>query len=199
MLSLIFNGFFLICLLVYLFGIFRQGVKKTKKIKVKDSRIDIPETIFSIMAFIGMQALPVIYIFTSWMDFADYGLSWISSLLAGLAGAILFLFSLIIVRQSHIDLGINWSPTLEIKEGQRLVTGGIYERIRHPIYLSQWIWCIAQALLLQNWIAGFAGLVSFIPVYLYRVPKEEKMMLDNFGEEYRTYMERTGRIIPRQK
>jgi protein-S-isoprenylcysteine O-methyltransferase Ste14 len=58
-------------------------------------------------------------------------------------------------------------------------------------------WGFAQALLLQNWIAGLSMLVFFLPVYLYRVPREEQMMLEHFGEEYRSYMNRTGRIIPR--
>ena len=73
----------------------------------------------------------------------------------------------------------------------------IYGYIRHPMYASHWLWSIAQVLLLQNWIAAFASLVTFIPLYLRRVPQEEQMMLEHFGEEYRTYMERTGRVIPR--
>jgi protein-S-isoprenylcysteine O-methyltransferase Ste14 len=36
----------------------------------------------------------------------------------------------------------------------------------------------------------------FVPFYLLRVPKEEKMMLEQFGQEYRQYISRTGRIIP---
>jgi protein-S-isoprenylcysteine O-methyltransferase Ste14 len=50
---------------------------------------------------------------------------------------------------------------------------------------------------LHNWIVGPAFLVTFLPVYLRRVPHEEQMMLNNFGPEYREYMDRTGRIIPR--
>jgi len=52
-------------------------------------------------------------------------------------------------------------------------------------------------LLLQNWIAGPALLVTFAGLYLVRVRREEQMMLENFGEEYRLYMNRTGRVIPR--
>jgi protein-S-isoprenylcysteine O-methyltransferase Ste14 len=37
----------------------------------------------------------------------------------------------------------------------------------------------------------------FMPLYLLRVPREERMMLDEFGEEYRAYMNHTGRVIPR--
>jgi protein-S-isoprenylcysteine O-methyltransferase Ste14 len=51
-------------------------------------------------------------------------------------------------------------------------------------------------LLLQNWVAGWAGLALFTPLYVLRVPREEQMMLDRFGAEYRSYMNRTGRIVP---
>jgi len=64
------------------------------------------------------------------------------------------------------------------------------------MYAAFWLWGIAQALLLQNWIAGLANLASFLPMYLLRVPREEQMMLEQFGEEYRLYMNRTGRVIP---
>jgi len=51
--------------------------------------------------------------------------------------------------------------------------------------------------LLQNWIAGPSMLAVFLPFYLLRVPHEERMLLAHFGEEYRSYVNRTGRIIPR--
>ena len=73
----------------------------------------------------------------------------------------------------------------------------MFRRIRHPIYAGMWLWASAQPLLLQNWIAGFAFLVLFTPLYLLRVPREEQMMLDHFGEDYRRYLARTGRVLPR--
>jgi protein-S-isoprenylcysteine O-methyltransferase Ste14 len=65
------------------------------------------------------------------------------------------------------------------------------------MYASQCLWGFAQALLLHNWIAGCAGLVAFLPLYLVRVPREERMMLDHFGDDYRAYCVQTGRIVPR--
>ena len=78
-----------------------------------------------------------------------------------------------------------------------LVTQGVYQYIRHPIYAAVWLTGLAQLSLLANWIAGLAGLLSFLPVYLVRVAREERMMLDHFGDEYRAYMNRTGTIMPR--
>jgi len=116
---------------------------------------------------------------------------------AGLVGAAGVVAFLRLLWRSHGDLGRNFSGTLQIREDQSLVTQGVYEHIRHPMYAAYWLWGIAQALLLQNWIAGLALLASFLAVYLYRVPREEQMMLEHFGEEYRLYMTRTGRVIPR--
>jgi protein-S-isoprenylcysteine O-methyltransferase Ste14 len=59
-----------------------------------------------------------------------------------------------------------------------------------------WLWGVAQTLLLQNRVAGFSSLVLFLPLYLLRVPREERMMVEEFGDEYRAYMDRTGRILP---
>jgi protein-S-isoprenylcysteine O-methyltransferase Ste14 len=65
------------------------------------------------------------------------------------------------------------------------------------MYAFGWLLGIAQALLLWNWVVALAGLASFALLYFLRVPREEQMMLEQFGEEYRAYMNRTGRVIPR--
>ena len=64
------------------------------------------------------------------------------------------------------------------------------------MYSAFWLWAVAQGLLLPNWVAGFAGLISFGILFLGRVAREEQMMTETFGDEYRDYMVRTGRIVP---
>ena len=98
--------------------------------------------------------------------------------------------------RAHADLGRNWSPRLQITEEHRLVTQGVYAHIRHPIYAAVWLTGLAQLLMLANWIAGPACLILYLPGYLVRVPREEGMMRDHFGDEYRAYAERTGAIFP---
>jgi len=137
--------------------------------------------------------LPLFHMFTNWFDFADYDLP----IWSGWIGAVTFVIALWVLWRSHADLGHNWSVTVEIKEKHALVTDGVFRYMRHPMYSAHWLWGIAQLLLIQNWIAGLASLVVFLPLYLLRVPREEKMMLENFGEEYRLYMDQTGSIIPR--
>ncbi|MET4182684.1 protein-S-isoprenylcysteine O-methyltransferase Ste14 [Bradyrhizobium sp. JR7.2] len=96
---------------------------------------------------------------------------------------------------THRALGRNWSVSLDVRENHELVTEGIYRRVRHPMYSTFWLWAVAQALLLPNWVAGFAGLAGFGVLYFGRVAREERMMLETFGDSYRVYMEQTGRIF----
>jgi len=141
----------------------------------------------------AMFFLPLVYSLTPWLDFADYRLP----VPAGWAGVVLLAGAVWLFWLSHRDLSTNWSPTLEIHPGHQLVTSGIYRCIRHPMYASQWLWVLAQPLLLWNWIAGPANLLLFIPFYLLRVRAEEQMMLEHFGEQYRRYMQETGAIFPK--
>ena len=93
-------------------------------------------------------------------------------------------------------LSIATGSWMSRSENHELVTEGIYRTVRHPMYSAFWLWAIAQALLLPNWIAGFAGLAGFAVLYFGRVAREERMMLETFGDSYRAYMARTGRVFP---
>ena len=53
-----------------------------------------------------------------------------------------------------------------------------------------------QLLLLPNWVGGGAGLAGAAILYGVRIQREEKMMLENFGDEYRLYMRQTKRLVP---
>ncbi len=64
-------------------------------------------------------------------------------------------------------------------------------------YISEWLWVVAQILLLQNWLAGPIGLIIYIPFFLLRVLAEEKMMVDTFGSQHLEYMKKVGGVIPK--
>ncbi len=166
---------------------------RTRANRVAVSRKTTLEILLLTMAFVGMLLIPLIYIFTSLFNFADYQLpSW-----AGWVGAVIFACALWLLWRSHADLGQNWFQTLELREGHQLITSGLYRYVRHPMYAAFLLWGLVQPLLLQNWIAGWSHLASFSALYFLRVPQEERMMLEQFGEEYQYYMTRTGRVIPR--
>ncbi len=167
--------------------------KQRKQIKVASNRVNRQEAVLLSLLFLGNFFLPLIYIFSPWLNFANYTLpAW-----AGWLGAAFILGAVLVFWRAHVDLGRNWSPTLQILEGHKLITQGIYGMIRHPMYASQWLWVLAQPLLIQNWIAGLFGALFYLPMYFIRVPVEERMMLEQFGDEYRDYMRRVGRVLPR--
>ena len=169
----------------------------SRKMAKSDQRVTVTERLLLANLFVPMLVLPGLYGFTSWLQFADYGLTPAAG--AGVAGVgVVFLGAAVwLFWRAHKDLGTNWSPSLEIGVQHTLVTHGVYARIRHPMYASQLLYCIAQALLVHNWIAGLAGFAAFLPLYLLRVPLEERMMLDHFGSRYQQYRQRTGGLLPR--
>ena len=165
---------------------------KCRSDKATDKLKSVMDIVLISAGGVGLAA-PLFYLFSPWLDFANYDLpGWL-----GWIGTAVFAAALLLLWRSHADLGRNWSATLRIRQQHSLVTDGIYRYIRHPMYAAHLLWAIAQGLLLENWLAGWVFLVTFIPLYLVRAPKEEQMMLDNFGEEYRNYISRTGGIIPR--
>ncbi|MEM1321135.1 MAG: protein-S-isoprenylcysteine O-methyltransferase [Bacteroidota bacterium] len=175
-------------------GFIRSPYEKRQKQNtiVNDQRTGLEKTLLA-GAFLGMAVLPLLYILSPWLNFANYQLpTW-----AAVIGILLIPPTLWLFYRSHKDLGLNWSPSLEVRSEHNLVTNGVYKNIRHPMYTSIWLWIILQPLLLQNYIAGLSGLVFFGILYFLRVDREENMMIQQFGEEYRDYMGRTGRLLPK--
>jgi protein-S-isoprenylcysteine O-methyltransferase Ste14 len=166
---------------------------KRKQEKMSEQRISRQERTLLGLLSVAMFFVPIIYAATNWLDFANYTLpAW-----AGWLGVLLIAGAVFVFWRAHADLGLNWSPSLEIREKHELITRGIYGVIRHPMYASQWLWVMAQPLLLQNWIAGFLNLLVFIPFYFLRVKAEEQMMMDKFGDQYHTYMQKVGGVFPK--
>lgn len=145
-----------------------------------------------IISLAGLGIIPGIYAATSFPEFASYHGHPVLLVLGVIAG----ITALILFRLTHKALGKMWSVSLQLKQDHKLVTTGIYKRIRHPMYTAFWCLAIAQALLLPNYVAGFAGIAGFGYLFFTRVGAEEAMMLEAFGEEYDLYRMRTWRVLP---
>jgi protein-S-isoprenylcysteine O-methyltransferase Ste14 len=150
------------------------------------------ETALLLTSLTGLGVVPFIYVATGFPRFADYPFQ---PALAAL-GVIFAAAALAMFRLTHKALGRNWSISLELRDQHKLVTEGVYRHLRHPMYTAFWLWALAQALLLPNWIAGLSGFVGFGTLFFGRIEREERMMTERFGAEYLAYTERTCRIIP---
>jgi protein-S-isoprenylcysteine O-methyltransferase Ste14 len=169
-----------------------RSTAKYRRLKVEEDRAPRQQPLLLALNSLGV-ILPLFYLFTPWLDFANYHLpDW-----TGWLGAALFAGASLLLWKSHRDLGPNWTPAPGLRPEHRLVKEGVFSIIRHPMYAAHLLWAIAQPLLLRNWMAGFSLLVPLLPQYLLSVDEEEKMLLERFGEEYRQYLKRTGRLFPR--
>ena len=166
--------------------------RRSWRTPVRSSARDWRESVLLAVSLSGLGVVPCLYVATGFPRVADYQfspeLAWV--------GTLVFASALWLFHRTHADLGRNWSVSLEVRDCHTLVTAGIYRHIRHPLYAGFWLWALAQALLLPNWVAGTAGLVGFGMLFFCRVGREEQLMIETFGEEYRSYMRQTSRIVP---
>jgi len=136
--------------------------------------------------------LPLLWVATPWLAFADYPLHPAPFVIGLLSyGLGLWLF-----HRTHADLGTNWSITLEMREQHQLITRGTYRLARHPMYTAFLIYSAGQALALPNWLAGPSYLVVMALLVALRLGPEERMLRAHFGPEYDAYAARTKRLIP---
>ena len=111
-------------------------------------------------------------------------------------GVGLGLASLGLLVWTHRVLGRQWSPFLKIQKDHRLVTEGPYRRVRHPMYSALFGWMLSVSLIAANWlfVVILAGAASAM---LLRIPREEAMLANRFGDEFQAYRSRTGLLLPR--
>jgi protein-S-isoprenylcysteine O-methyltransferase Ste14 len=122
--------------------------------------------------------------------FGIYGVSTIGRIsgafmmVAGLAGYIV----------SHCYLRENWSLGASVKEGHKLVTGGPYRVVRHPMYSSMILEVLGSGLLLGNYLM-IASTIIVGAVYYVRARKEEELLKQEFPE-YQGYAAKTRMLMP---
>jgi protein-S-isoprenylcysteine O-methyltransferase Ste14 len=165
--------------------------QRSRGVKVVKSRRGTLEIALLSLAWLAFF-VPLVWVVSPVFAFADYPLR-PAPLFAGVVALAVGLW---LFARSHADLGTNWSITLEVREKHQLITEGIYRRIRHPMYSALLAYSIGQALVVPNWSAGPSYGVAMVLLIAFRLSREERMMLEEFGADYETYMRRTKRLLP---
>jgi protein-S-isoprenylcysteine O-methyltransferase Ste14 len=138
---------------------------------------------------------PLVYLLDPrWMAWSKIGLpEWVRWLGVGIGAlctlGIYWLFS---------SIGSNITPTSATRKEHKLVTGGPYRWVRHPLYTIGSSFFISFGMMADNWFIPALGALAFIAMAI-RTPKEEANLIEKFGEEYREYMKRTGAFLPKVK
>jgi protein-S-isoprenylcysteine O-methyltransferase Ste14 len=116
---------------------------------------------------------------------------------ARLAGVALGVLSIPSVYWVLTSLGKNVSETVLTKPDHELVTVGPYRWVRHPLYTTGLTLLLAVGLMAANVALLLFVALAAIMIRFVVIPREESALADRFGEEYRRYMRRTGRLLPR--
>ena len=145
-----------------------------------------------ILFFVLIAVLVLYAINHRWMQAFDFtlpaALRWL--------GFAIGLFSIALLIWTELELGRQFSPQLQLRQEHQLITAGPYARIRHPLYTAIDSFGLALALVSTNWFFVAFFIICLAGLW-FRVPKEEQMMLNQFGEDYKAYMQRTGRFLPK--
>ncbi|MCH7825230.1 MAG: isoprenylcysteine carboxylmethyltransferase family protein [Acidobacteria bacterium] len=142
-----------------------------------------------IAAWLGMIAYMINPAWMAWSAVSlPAWLRWLGVGVGAVAGSLL-------IWTMH-TLGKNLTDTVVTRKEHELVTGGPYRFVRHPFYCAFILAILANSAVAANWFMLLAGGSAWL-VIVFRTNKEEENLIARFGDDYRRYMERTGRFFPR--
>jgi protein-S-isoprenylcysteine O-methyltransferase Ste14 len=136
---------------------------------------------------------PFVYLINpAWMAWSKVGLpEWARWLGVGLG-----LLCVLGIYWLFSSIGSGITPTSATRREHQLVTSGPYRWVRHPLYTVGSSLFVAFGMTADNWFIALLGVLAFIGMAI-RTPKEEANLIAKFGDEYREYMKRTGRFLPK--
>jgi protein-S-isoprenylcysteine O-methyltransferase Ste14 len=111
------------------------------------------------------------------------------------AGLFMLLGGLSLMIISQATLWRNYSGLVVIKKDHKLITHGIYRYTRNPIYLGLFVATIGLSVFAASY-PSFLAMLVLIPITLHRVRLEEKLLADEFKDDFQKYMQRTRKLIP---
>ena len=146
-----------------------------------------------LLGMAGFISVVVYMINPNWLAFANLSfplwLRW--------AGVGIAFIGFALLQWAQVSLSNSWSDTPRMMKEQALITGGPYRTIRHPVYTA-FIFILGSPLLISaNWLIGLCWLGMTVLEIISRINFEEALMTKFFGEQYREYMKKTGRLFPK--
>ena len=111
-------------------------------------------------------------------------------------GAGLGLAGLVFLIWVHVHLGKEWSVSLQLNQDHRLIQSGPYSKIRHPMYTALFAIYLGLSLITANYLVVFVMALLILSAAA-RIPQEEQMLLERFGDTYRDYIQKTGTFLPK--
>lgn len=111
-------------------------------------------------------------------------------------GVFLIIIGLIIRIYAINTLKQHFTYVVTKIENHELIETGLYKMIRHPGYLGQVFIFIGTAVSFSNWLSVLSMAIAISVGYAYRIKIEEKFMVEQMGQKYLDYQNRTKKLIP---
>ena len=167
----------------------------TRKYKPDSQNSTTPtpaQRIAGLLAVLGVVGTIIYIINPSWMAWSSLQLPvWMRW-----SGVIIALAGFGLLQWSQNSLGKNWSDSPHLMDGHRMVLNGPYQWVRHPIYSSFLLILGSTFLVSANWFIGGSWIMMMALDISARIDFEEELLISRYGDQYRDYMTRTGRIFP---
>src|SRR5215207_7946408 len=169
----------------------RKHGKEENTLKQRDE--GLASKVASLLGLVGFVTVIAYAVQPGWLSWAALPLPlWLRWTGAGIA-----LLGFALLQWAQNTLGKNWSDTPRMIKEQSLITSGPYQFIRHPIYTAFLLILGSTLFISANWLIGSAWLGMTLLELASRIRFEEGLMLEYFGDQYRAYMKRTGRLLPK--
>jgi len=160
---------------------------------LKKRKEGIASRLASLLGLIGFFSMIAYVINPGWLAWANLSFP-IWSRWTGVVTAII---GFVLLQWAQNTLGKSWSDTPRMMKEQALITSGPYRTIRHPIYTA-FILILGSTLFISaNWLVGVSWTAMTVLEAISRIRFEEGLMLEYFGNQYREYMKKTGRLLPK--
>jgi len=145
-----------------------------------------------LLGLVGLLPLLGYMINPDWVAWARFDLpTWVRW-----GAAVMAISTIPLIYAIFSTIGNNISPIEATRANHQLITSGPYRWVRHPLYTFGALFILALTLLTTLWWLGLILLPGLLGL-VWRVRYEEANLIDRFGEEYRTYMQKTGRFLPK--
>lgn len=161
---------------------------KEKKKKQKKKVVSVVET-YSMSLFFILCTFVVMFGLGSVRGFISENLKNVACLF--------YLFGAFINVYGRGDLGDNWGNNVVIYDDHTLVSSGIYNFMRHPLYASIFLMLYSISFMYENYLVGILTTIIFIPAMYYRAKQEERELILVFGDDYENYRKRVGMFMPK--
>ena len=174
-------------------GYYVKYHSKPEDATIKQREEGLVSKLAGLLGMIGFASMTVYVINPSWLGFGSLPfplwLRW--------TGVVIAILGFALMQWAQITLANSWSDTPRMMKEQTLITSGPYHFIRHPIYTAFILILSSTLFVSSNWLIGLCWAGMTILEVVSRIRFEESLMIEYFGDQYRKYMKKTGRLFPK--